>query len=42
MDLEDWDQEYTWPAQYLASKLNLAIAQRLKSCVSLETWLEGS
>ena len=42
MTLEDWDREYTWPAQYLANKLNVVIANRLKSCVaSLETWLRG-
>ena len=40
-DLEDWDREYTWPAQYLATKLNVAIAYRLKSCIELETWLRG-
>ena len=39
--LEDWDREYTWPAQYLANKLNVVIANRLKSCVAVETWLRG-
>lgn len=39
--LEDWDREYTWPAQYLANKLNVVIATRLKSCVALETWLRS-
>ena len=41
VDLEDWDREYTWPAQYLATKLNVAIAYRLKSCIQLETWLRS-
>ena len=41
VELEDWDREYTWPAQYLATKLNVAIAHRLKSCVAMETWLRS-
>ena len=41
VDLEDWDREYTWPAQYLATKLNVVIAHRLKSCVAMEAWLRS-
>ena len=41
VDLEDWDREYTWPAQYLANKLNVVIAHRLKSCVAVEAWLRS-
>jgi len=41
VDLDDWDREYTWPAQYLASKLNVVIGHRLKSCVAMETWLRA-
>ena len=39
--LDDWDREYTWPAQYLATKLNVVIGHRLKSCVAVEAWLRG-
>ena len=39
--LDDWDREYTWPAQYLASKLNVVIGHRLKSCVAMESWLRA-
>ena len=41
VDVDSWDREYTWPAQYLAGKLNVVIAHRLKSCVKLETWLRS-
>lgn len=39
--LDQWEREFTWPAQYLARKLNIVIANRLKSCVALDAWLRG-
>ena len=39
--LDSWDREYTWPAQYLARKLNVVIGYRMKSCVAMEAWLRA-
>ena len=41
LDLQEWDREYVMPARYLTQKLNVVIAHRLKSCVSMEAWLRS-
>jgi DNA-directed RNA polymerase len=40
-EIEQWDREYVMPARYLTQKLNVVIAHRLKSCVSVEAWLRS-
>ena len=41
VDLDSWDREYVWPAQYLSQKLNLVIAERMRSCIELQAWLKA-
>lgn len=37
-DVADWEKEYSWPAIYLARKLHVVMACKLKSCLQLERW----
>ena len=41
VDLDSWDREYVWPAQYLSQKLHLVIGERMRSCIELQAWLKS-
>ena len=41
VDLDSWDREYVWPSQFLAQKLHLVIAERMRSCIELQSWLKA-
>ena len=41
-ELENWEQEYTWPAIYLARRLHLVMHAKLRSALEIEKWFRES